>query len=370
MDFVIDSAFKPGTVAAPSRPPVCKCVVWDLDHTLWEGILIEDGPENIRLKAGIVEILKQLDERGILISAVSKNNHDDAIALLRQFDIADYFLFPQISWNPKSQGIKEIAKNLNIGIDTLLFVDDSPFEREEVRSECKDVMVLDAAEYQNILDRPDCQAAVTAESRGRRLFYRDQQRREHAQEDFLGEYVTFLRDCNLRLTVQSMTAANLERVHELTQRTNQMNFSGNRYSREQLQSFLQDLDIDAYVLDCEDRFGSYGTIGFCLVDRSGVCMTDLMFSCRIQGKRVEHAFVSHLIRKYRQIAGCSIKVNYRKTPKNAGPGKVFADLGFQVVGEVDGLTRLAFPLANAIQDEGIVSISDLTAQINPCLIST
>ena len=292
IDFVIDGAYappKPGAKAATQGPKICKCVVWDLDNTLWDGILIEDGRERLRLKPFIPEILKTLDERGILISAVSKNNPEDALAALQNFGVADYFLFPQISWNPKSIGVQKVAASLNIGIDSLLFVDDSVFEREEVKSVCPDVAVLDAAEYKTILTRPDCQTPVTEESRKRRLFYREQNVRDTAQKGFDGDYSSFLRDCHLHLAMQPMTEANLERVHELTQRTNQMNFSGNRYSREQLHQLLADPDIDTYVLDCEDRFGAYGIIGFSTVRRQQNCMTDLMFSCRIQAKRVEHS---------------------------------------------------------------------------------
>ena len=307
-----------GASELPSKSSLCKCVVWDLDNTLWDGVLVEDGGEKLQLKSGIPKILKTLDERGILISAVSKNNHEDAMAVLKQFNIAEYFLYPQISWNPKSLGIQRIAASLNIGIESLLFVDDSAFEREEVKAVCPEVMVLDAAEYLTIPTRPDCQVPVTDESRKRRSFYRDQEVRSLAQEDFKGDYSTFLRDCHLRLVVRTMTETNLERVHELTQRTNQMNFSGNRYSREQLQKILGNPDVDTYVLDCSDRFGAYGTIGFCTVHRTENRMTDLMFSCRIQAKRVEHAFMAYILQKRRDVQASDFFVDYRKTKKNSG----------------------------------------------------
>jgi FkbH-like protein len=364
MDFVLDSTLvterKPGL--KPKAAAVCKCVVWDLDNTLWDGVLIEDGLDRIRLKAGIVDILEQLDQRGILISAASKNNLDDGMTALRRFGIEEYFLVPQISWAPKSDGVRRIATSLNIGIESILFVDDSPFEREEVMSACSNVMVLDATEYREILARPDCLLPATEESRKRRLFYRDHALRKDAQKRFHGEYIAFLSNCNLRLTVRPLSEGNIERVHELTQRTNQMNFSGNRYSRDQLRQFLESSDIDTYVLDCEDRFGSYGTIGFCLMNRSDVRMTDLMFSCRVQGKRVEHAFVSYLIRRYRRGGAPKLVVDYRKTERNLAPGKVFEDLGFQVLGEVIGLTQLVFLSDMPSPEDAIVTIDDKTPQ--------
>ncbi len=362
IDFVVDTALAADAERKPAKADakqhICKCVVWDLDNTLWDGILIEDGPDKLRLKPGMLQILQTLDERGILISAVSKNNYDDALAQLRQFGIEEYFLFPQISWNPKSGGIQQIAKSLNIGTDSLLFVDDSPFEREQVRAVCPEVMVLDAAAYISIPERSDCQSPVTEESKKRRLFYRDQQVRDAAQQHYSGDYFAFLRSCELHLTIRSLSEANLERVHELTQRTNQMNFSGNRYTHDQLRQFLNNDMFDTYVLDCRDRFGSYGTIGFCLINRPQVRMTDLMFSCRIQAKRVEHAFLSHVIRKYREVKASDFLADYRKTKKNAGPGKVFEDLGFLVADERDGITELVFPYPLSVPDDGLVAIED------------
>ena len=108
--------------------------MWDLDHTLWNGILVEDGAEQIQLRDGIVDVVKELDRRGILQSVASKNNHEDAIAALEKLGIAEYFLHPQIHWQPKSKSIGAIAEALNIGVDTLMFVDDQEFERREVAS--------------------------------------------------------------------------------------------------------------------------------------------------------------------------------------------------------------------------------------------
>lgn len=367
IDFVLESGnvLLDPAVCKTSKRDVsrsCKCVVWDLDHTMWDGILIEDGQEKLRLKPLIPKLLQTLDDHGILISVVSKNNADDALAALRKFGICDYFLFPQISWNPKSAGIQQIAASLNIGLDSLLFVDDSPFEREEVQSVCPDVMVLDAEEYQSILSLPECQRPVTEESRKRRLLYRDQQVRDNAQKTFAGDYCEFLRDCHLRLTVRPLAETNLERVHELTQRTNQMNFSGTRYSGEDLRALLDDRGVDTYVLDCEDRFGNYGTIGFCTVRSRENCMTDLMFSCRIQSKRVEHAFITFILRRYRSECDCDFLINYRKSSRNAGPAKVFADFEFVVQYEAAGMTRLAFPSDREIPDDQIIEVTDLTKQ--------
>ena len=154
-----------------------------------------------------------------------------------------------------------------------------------------------------------------------------------------------------------MTEENIGRVHELTQRTNQMNFSGNRYEKSVLQQVLSTPYLDTYVLDVEDRFGSYGIVGFCIVDTRVPLMTDLMFSCRVQSKRVEHAFLAYIIRKYIAITGKDFYANYRKSPRNAPSGRVFADLLLQQAGEDQGVSRLMFPKTRELPDDGIIEIA-------------
>jgi FkbH-like protein len=343
-----------------------KCVVWDLDNTLWDGILVEDGPSKLRLKAGIVGIIEALDGRGILHSIASKNNRDETLQVLKDLQIDQYFLCPQISWQPKSEGIKAIAEQLNIGRDTLLFIDDTDFELEQVKSTCPDVQVLNAREYQTLLQMNEFQVPVTEESRNRRKMYQLESTRQDLAAQFGDDYMAFLKDCNIRLNIRPMTEDNLQRVHELTQRTNQMNFSGNRYDREVLKVIISTPYLDTYVLDCEDRFGSYGVVGFSIVDSREPRMTDLMFSCRIQSKRVEHAFLGHIAQKYITESGRDFYANYRKTPRNAPSGKVFDDLGMETASIKDGVSSLVFSKDREVPDDEIVHIV-VHAQSHPAL---
>jgi hypothetical protein len=108
-DFVQETA-----VSVPATQKKVKCVVWDLDNTLWQGILVEDGPAKLQLKADLVEVIRELDRRGILNSIASKNNHDEVMGVLKQLKMDEYFLYPQISWGPKSEAVKAIAQALNI----------------------------------------------------------------------------------------------------------------------------------------------------------------------------------------------------------------------------------------------------------------
>jgi len=353
MDFVTEL---PERTKATHTEKKVKCVVWDLDHTLWDGVLVEDGPERLQLKTGIADVIQALDQRGILHSIASKNNPEEALAVIKKFQLDHYFLCPQISWRPKSQGIKAIAQQLNIGTDSILFLDDSEFELEEVRAVCPEVQTLNAKHYRSLPDRRECKVPVTAESQQRRQLYQVEANRQSVAQSFSDDYMAFLRHCQIRLTVRPMTEENLERVHELTQRTNQMNFSGNRYDRDVLRNLLSRPDLDTFVLSCEDRFGSYGVIGFSLVDRREPRMIDLMFSCRVQSKRVEHAFLASVICRYIAETGRDFYANYQKTPRNAPSGQVFADLGMEETAIRDGVLSLRFRKDREVPEDGVIEV--------------
>jgi FkbH-like protein len=338
VDFVRDPSF------APAKFGSCKCVVWDLDHTVWNGILVEDGEDSLTLKPGIKEIFIELDRRGILLSVASKNNSDDVMPVLQRFGLLEYILKPQISWEPKGQGIRRIAQELNIGIDSVLYVDDSPFERAEVRAVCPEATVIDAKDANWLLWREDCQVANTAESSRRRLSYMEQDLRAEALAKSGDDYENFLRDCNIRIRVMPINEPLLPRVHELAQRTNQMNFSGTRYTHDQLVTMIADKNLDAYAIEVDDRFGSYGIVGFAVIEHSRCILTDLAFSCRIQSKRIEHALLSYLLGRYPERP---FRALWRKNERNAPAGKVFADLGFDEIRDVGGVTELEFTKADA-----------------------
>ncbi|MEL6732446.1 MAG: HAD-IIIC family phosphatase [Bacteroidota bacterium] len=337
-----------------------KCVVWDLDNTIWNGVLVEDGVENLVLKPGIKEILTAIEERGILNSVVSKNTHEAAWAALEHFGLAEFFLFPQISWLPKSKGIKEIALDMNVNVNTFLFVDDSVFERNEVEAILPQVRIMDSLYYQDILKMEELQVPVTAESKKRKLFYLNEAKRKAQVSNYEGEYFEFLRNCELKLEILPLKEAYFPRVYELTQRTNQMNFSGNRYTKEDIQAIYEDEDRHAYVLSCSDQFGEYGIIGFALIKGSENRLIDLMFSCRIQSKRVEHAFLTFALGKY--LAKGDFWVSYNHTEKNKFSAQVFNDFEFEEIQKEGAFRELKFGKEREIPNDQIISVVDLTSK--------
>ncbi len=276
-----------------------KCVVWDLDNTLWNGTLIEtEDPASLKLNPGVLETIRELDRRGVIQSIASKNTFDAAWPVVEGLGLSDFFLYPQIHWGAKSRSLEQIAKSLNIGVDSFAFVDDSHFEREQVRSVLPQARVFDPVELPDLLTRPEFQLPVTQESRNRRAMYRAEEKRTALMLSDSDDTVTFLRKCHLRITPFSPAAqADLTRCYELIARTNQLNMSGRKYSQEEFQQVLLREGHRNIAFSCQDDFGSYGTVGFAQyrVEAETLVFTEFAMSCRVAGKYVESAFFAHLL---------------------------------------------------------------------------
>ena len=342
------------SVSSGKKSQKIKCIVWDLDNTIWDGILIEMGYDKLKLKPNIKEILTQLENKGVLHSVASKNSFELAMEALQFFGIDHFFLFPQISWIPKSLAIKEIANDIDIGLETILFIDDSVFEREEVQTALPQVTVMDALEYNDLLKMEVFQLLVTAESLNRKQMYLVEAKRKENLEQYDGEYLDFLRSCNIELELLPLIPAHYDRVYELTQRTNQMNFSGNRYKKEDIELIGNNDNLDIYVLKCSDKFGEYGIIGLAIINKAENRLIDLMFSCRIQSKRVEHAFITFCLQKY--LNDSDFYVTYRQTEKNKFSAQVFQDFGFELEKQEGALKYLKFPRGKAFLDDKIINL--------------
>ncbi len=323
---------QPSPAALPEspKPKKVKCLVWDLDRTLWDGILLESETGRMQLKDGVRTLLAQLDQRGILLSIASKNDPDNAVAALQALEIWDYFLVPQINWEPKGQSVRRIADELNIGIDTLAFIDDSPFERDEVQTQCPSVLCLDAAEYMTLLGRPEFAGDSSSDSAQRRRFYQTEIVRKTDRATHGYSIDEFLAACDIRVHLTAPTESEIQRIHELVQRTNQLNFSGIRYTRDDVVAIIRDPQLQCYVVRCRDRYGDYGIVGFCVVAaQAGLpLIRDMMLSCRIQSKKIEHAIVGHLADRCFAQGHRRIQARYCQTARNKQAGRVFDDLGF------------------------------------------
>lgn len=272
-----------------------KCVVWDLDNTLWEGTLLEGGAGQLR--AGVLDTIHALDARGILQSVASKNDSTAALAKLIELGVADYFLYPQIHWGVKSGSMERIAKDINIGLDTLAFIDDQAFEREEVSFALPQVLCIDALEVDGMLARPAFNPRfVTDDSARRRAMYQADITRKEVEEHFEGPQEAFLASLDMRLSIATPLEEDLKRAEELTLRTNQLNTTGYTYSYDELNFFRQSSQHRLLIAGLEDKYGTYGKIGLVLIEcRDDAWMVKLLLmSCRVMARGVGTVLINHL----------------------------------------------------------------------------
>ena len=318
-------------VRAEKPAETVKCLVWDLDNTLWDGILMEsEEPSRLKLKPGVRETIEELDRRGILHSIASQNDYDTTWPVLEQLGLAEYFLHPQINWEPKSANIERIAKTLNIGINSLAFIDDTPFQREEVRNAWPQVRIYDAPDAALLPSLPEFTVMVTEESRSRRKMYQAEARRIALQASTQTNIVDFVRSCELQMHLFTPTTAEeLARCYELIIRTNQLNTSGVKYTQEEFDQVLAKPGHKVFAFSCRDVFGDYGIVGFGQYRVSGktLIFTEFAMSCRVAGKFVGSALFATLL----QQEGCS-KGHFTvvKTRKNILLRNTLEHIGFTV----------------------------------------
>ena len=317
-----------------------KCVVWDLDNTLWDGTLIESDPDTLRLRPSVMDTIRALDDRGILQSVASKNEYDQAWPVLERLGIADYFLYPQIHWNAKSASIRQIAKDLNIGIDTFALIDDSAFEREQVKSALPQVRTYE--DVTGLCDRPEFSVPVTEESRNRRRMYQAEAARQTALAEGNVDTVSFLKKCHLRIRIFCPeTEEELLRCYELTIRTNQLNMSGEKYTKEEFAEVLARKGHKNFAFSCEDDFGAYGIVGFgqYYVEGDRLIFTEFAMSCRAAGKYVESALFTALLKREGAEEGhFGVKI----TKKNVLLRRTLAGIGFREVPGESGQVQYVF----------------------------
>jgi FkbH-like protein len=317
-----------------------KCVVWDLDRTVWDGILLEG--DDIRLKPGVLEIIKALDGRGILHSIASKNDFGYAMEKLKQFQLHDYFLYPEINWNAKSFSISRIRKNLNISLDNMAFIDDEPFERDEVQSIHPEVMCLDAANLETLLSHPRLKPKfITEDSERRRLMYMAQIERTREEESYEGPRSEFLSSLDMRLYITRASEDGLLRVQELTARTNQLNTTGVSYSHDDLRQFIHSPHHLVLLCELEDKYGSYGKVGLALVEIVNGCHHVRLFilSCRVLSLGIGTVFLNYIM----QLAKHSnhrLRLDYRKTGRNRQMYITLKMANFKESGDMEGETKI------------------------------
>ncbi len=337
-------------VITASRRAAAKCIVLDLDNTLWGGVLGEDGVGGIKLgedfpgnayKTFQRRLLAYRD-RGILLAIASKNNEADVREMFATHsDLVlawDDFAAHQVHWNDKAASVRAIAKELNIGLDSLVFFDDNPLERAWVREQVPDVIVVevpkDPLSYAAALDgvvQLD-QLTLTAEDRKRaELYQRDIQRRE--LETTAGSLEDFLRALDMRVTIGAIDATTRERVCQLLAKTNQFNTTTRRHGPAELAEIERAGGIGLWMR-VEDKFGDHGLVGVAIAtprDKDEFVVDSFLMSCRVLGRRVEHALLAILAERAAARGARALIGEFIPTKKNAPAQSFFGDSGFEPI---------------------------------------
>jgi FkbH-like protein len=341
-----------GRILAALRGKSSKCLVLDLDNTLWGGVVGDDGVDGVVIGQGsesgeafvaLQRYAKGLSQRGVILAVCSKNDEANALLpfdqrsemILRRTDIACFVA----NWEDKASNIRRIAKQLNIGLDSLVFVDDNPFERNLVRRELPMVAVPELPEdpsgYVSLLSAAGYfeTLSITEEDRERSRQYRANLAREELREQAT-DMQGFLRALKMKLTWSSFTGKDLKRAVQLLNKTNQFNLTTRRYSEEEVQALLADRNVLTLQLRLLDVYGNNGIIALLIGKRNKNAELEIetwLMSCRVLGRQVEQATLTILAEQAREM-GCGDLIGYyRPTASNAMVKGHYQKLGFTLL---------------------------------------
>lgn len=320
---------------------VVKCLVWDLDDTLWDGVVLEgDRP---RPFAASVDTLRTLDQRGILHAVASRGDHATAAGHLVTHGLDDFFCVLDIGWGRKSAAVARISTTLNIGLDTVAFVDNDPVERSEVAAAHPEVRCYDVDHIAGLCARPEFQPRyVTEDARLRRRHYQVEHRRTTAEHEFDGSAADFLASLDLTMTVRAATEDDLTRAHELTVRTHQLNTTGLTFDVPALRELIKSAGHEVLVASLRDRFGGYGTIGLAVSELSGgdSVLLLLLMSCRVQSRGVGTVLLDHIVERALHCGRRPV-ARFVPTPVNQVMLVTLRFAGFRPIDQRDGELLLA-----------------------------
>jgi len=362
-----------------------KCLVLDLDNTLWGGVVGEDGLEGLRLgEEGMgrafvefqIELLN-LYRKGILLAVCSKNNPEDALAVIRRHPAMrlreEHFAALRINWEDKAANLRALAEELNIGLDSLVFIDDSPVERSWARQAVPEVLVpdwpADPAEYKIALlqlsARHFCRLAMTAEDHRRGAVYQAQIERGKLAES-ASSIEEFYRSLQMHAKIGLADSFTIPRIAQLTQKTNQFNLTTRRYTESEITAISRDPGCAVWWLSLSDQFGPNGIVGVLILrsqSRDAWLIDTFLLSCRVMGRTVENVFLAVVAR---ELGASTLIGEFRPTSKNLPVRDLYSRLGFRLLRQEGGadfweLSLPASPLNSPPWFEIDLVRSDVTA---------
>jgi len=359
-----------------------KVIVLDCDNTLWKGVCGEDGPLGVEVTAphrALQDFMIGQMKAGMLLCLCSKNNEKDALEVFDQrSDMPlkrNHLVSWRINWNSKSENIRSLATELNLGLDSFIFIDDNPVECADVRINCPSVLTLqlprNTESFASFLDHVWAfdHTGSTEEDQNRTRMYRE----STARQQYRGQSLSlkdFVKGLQLRVEIAEATEDHLDRVSQLTFRTNQFNFTTIRRSKSEIKNLLKREGVNCMVVSVVDRFGDYGLVGVLIyeigADRFRV--DTLLLSCRVLGRGVEHSLVARLGQLAIKDGREFVEFTYSPTEKNQLALEFITSIGEQYRNETN--TSWTFPaerLANVEYDpdEKAPVEDEVPATVNP-----
>ncbi|WP_297647021.1 HAD family hydrolase [uncultured Treponema sp.] len=338
-----------------------KCLCLDLDNTLWGGILGEDGIEGIKIggdypgKAFLYfqEAIAELSKQGVILTICSKNNEADVLECWEKNPFVvlrkDYISAYRINWSNKASNIKELAEELNIGLDSFVFVDDNPTERELVKGMLPMVTVPDFPSqayelpsfFKSLVKNYFQIYEVTDEDKNKTEQYKANAARKQEELKF-SDYSDYLKSLNIEITIEAANEFNITRIAQMTQKTNQFNLTTRRYSDADIRKILDD-GGKIWCISVKDKFGDNGITGAIIIKDDYI--DSLFLSCRILGKNIEKAFVKTILSVLKEDGTKIIKAEYIPTQKNMQVADFYDKCGFTLISEKDRNKKYELKLA-------------------------
>lgn len=339
-----------------------KAIIFDCDNTLWKGILGEDGFDGIDMSAHskigsvyheVQNMAVWLSKHGVLIGLCSKNNAEDVAEVIEKHPdmalINDNIVVSEVNWNDKASNLRMIAEELNIGIDSLVFVDDSDFEINLIKEQLPQVFCMQVPEA--IYDYPaqlaemintyfyfsDSTADLDKTNQYKQQAQRNQSKRQFRDID------SYLKSLEMEVAFHVDDASEVDRVAQLTQKTNQMNLCTNRYTDAQIEGIMRKTIQSFITLSVKDKFGDSGLTGVAIVSYSegkGV-IDDFLMSCRVMGRNIEFVFIKYIMDFLKEKGCSSVSALYVPTMKNKPVADFYDNAGFSMVKESDGVKQYA-----------------------------
>ena len=327
-----------------------KCIVLDLDNTLWGGIVGEEGFNGIKLDStppgnAFLEFqqnLLALNKRGIILAINSKNNHDDGFQVIRDHPNMilreENFACLKINWEDKVSNMIEIANELNIGLDSMIFFDDDPVNREYMKKSLPEVLTIDIpndpSEYSRILHSiNDLNVLkITGEDENRSKMYAQERKRTDLKKSSIG-INEFLNQLDIKIQIKKADDFTIPRISQLTLKTNQFNLTTKRYQEEDIRDFTKSKDMIVECVHAADKFGDSGITGVWIIKKSSKeewYLDTFLLSCRIIGREIEKGILGYVIEKAKLEGIKKIKAQYIPTKKNKPCENFLSDCGFEI----------------------------------------